>query len=78
MNASWEVWRGDGRSGAWEDGWVHVGMATQTDPKSATIPKLVSQGERYSLLERARKINQPQKNKWLKEERENEAPHFVL
>lgn len=78
MDASWEGWRGDGRRQGWEEGWVHVRMATYTDSKSAAIPKLVPQGERYSLLERAGKINQPQKNKWLKEEKENEAPHFVL
>lgn len=62
---------GDGLGG------VGMGMATDTDPVSP-IPKLVPQRGRYSLLERAGKTIQPQKNKWLKEERENDALAFVL
>jgi hypothetical protein len=41
----------------WE--WPQIPKLTN----SAAIPKLVPRGERYSLLERAGKINQPQKNK---------------
>lgn len=49
------------------DGSMWEWPQTSTLPKSAAVPKLVPPGgERYSLLERAGKINQPPKNKWLK------------